>query len=238
MTVQSTSLPFSAHQVVASPLVFVQLKSTSDDGFTFHAEVASDQEVRAGAVYCDGERVYYSDERCRTVLGFAVHHGMLPGEEWQTHLLPYHNAVGDLKVLVDAAISVVAKTLEVIAQDHLLVVHPGRTVSLVPRNEVSDGPSLGQLDGLMYEAANPGAFVINDPKGTAMAATLIARSDFEAGFLEGIRCDAPGAQAMKALYRRIVTTAYAAGAVHGSWSCNSPLNKILRQVRETVPASL
>lgn len=237
MTVQSTSLPFNAHQVVVSPLVFVQLESTGDDGLTFHAEVVSDQ-VRAGAVYCDGVRVYYSDERCRTILGFAVHHGMFPGEEWQTHLLPYHNAVGDLKVLVDAAISVIAKTLEVIAQDHLLVVHPGRTISLVPRNEVSDGPSLGQLDGLMYEAANPGAVVINDPKGTAMAATLIARSDFEAGFLEGIRSDAPGAQAMKALYRRIVTAAYAAGAVHASWACNSPLNKILRQVRETVPASL
>jgi hypothetical protein len=237
MAIQSTSLPFSAHQVAASPLAFVQLESTGDDGFTFHAEVVTGQ-VRVGAVYCDGERIYYSNERCRTVLGFAIHHGMLPGADWQTKLLPYHNAVADLKVLVDAAISVMAKTLEVLAEDHLLVVHSGRTVSLVPRNEVSDGPSLGQLDGVLYEAANPGAAVINNPSGTAMAATLIARSDFEAGFFEGMRSDAPGALALKALYRRIVTSAYAAGAVHASWACNSPLNKILRQVRETVPASL
>lgn len=227
MAIQSTSLPFSAHQVAASSLAFVQLESTGDDGFTFHAEVVTGQ-VRVGAVYCDGERIYYSNERCRTALGFAIHHGMLPGAEWQTKLLPYHKAVGDLKVLVDAAISVMAKTLELIAEDHLLVVHPGRTLSLVPRSEVSDGPSLGHLDGLMYEAANPGATVFNDPKGTAMAATLIARSDFEAGFFEGVGSDAPGAQVMKALYRRIVTSAYAAGAVHANWACNSPLNKILR----------
>lgn len=229
--------PFTSKQVVSVPLVHVQLDKTETDGFSFLAHEVVQGRINE-AIYSDGGAVYYSSPEAHTRIGYVVHNGCLPVRRPDDQYVPYYNALADLKVFVDTAISVIAKTLELIAQDHLLVVDRAGKLKLVLRNSVSPGESLGALDLLVYEASHEGEVVINDPRGTVMAGMLIAHSAFDPAFLDALGADVAGSNAMKGLYHRIAGAARRAVSIHAGWA-SLPANPAVRLSKvETAAAPL
>lgn len=217
MSILASPAPFTSQQVTYARSVHIQVAKSDSEGYTFLAHEVQ-QGCVSDAMYSDGSTIYYASPKSRCQLGYAVHHERIGTCEADDNLIPYYNALADLKVFVDAAISVMAKTLEVIAVFNLLVIQDGR-LQLIPRASVSGGSSLGALDNALYEAMHEGAVVINAEQGTAMAAALIAYSDFRLGFVDGLASDVEGSHAIKALYRRIAEAAKRAAAIHASWAC-------------------
>ncbi len=210
---QRAQLPFSASQLVSAPRVSVRLSRADFSRLLFHTEVTSPAFDTIQACW-NGPCVYYSSSEAQTLLGWLVVHGSIPEDGIDQASAPFLNAVANVKVMVDAAISMMAKMLEVVSRDHLLVVSAGPRYRLVPRRVAARGSSLGDADAAMYMALNPGEAVLNSAQGTQMAGLFFAYSGFDPDFLLSLDPNSRGAEPIRAIYSQIVSEAQRAAENH------------------------
>lgn len=220
--------PFTSKQIVSAQLVCVQLTETQTDGIEFSAKTLA---PLSEAIYSDGELVFYSSPNGRTGIGYAVHHGKVRGTDDYEFLDPYYNAVADLKVYVDTAISVMANTLEAICSEYLIVVPKGKGLTLIPLTSITGAGSSWLEASAVYLDSHQDDLVLNTSVGILIAANMIACSNFEPEFLNGLSSEIQGAAAISGLYRRIAASAAAACVAYSNWVCQQPMAKVSLQMR-------
>lgn len=187
-----------SRRVVQGNGAHVHLKKTDDAGYTFHAEIIADGELK-GSVYGDGLKVYYNDLAVREYLACTL----LP--KAGSLAFPVTDALANVKVFTDVAVSLLAPQLGRLACTNLIAALPGNRLLLQPTKERT-APSISNAEVALWEATNPGGVAVNNLTPIDMAGTLFVLSSFHDSFMDVLRGH-DGGDVMVGWYKR-ATLAY------------------------------
>jgi hypothetical protein len=192
----------ATEELVANPQCYVQVTCSEDGGFTFFADIVFDG-VTVSSVNCVGMDLCYEDPVFRKELGWRTA-GFDPNQVNQKAYGPLINVIADLKVLIDAGISIIAGHLQVIGRTHMLLVKPGYRAYLLSTDErLSIAPDASDVGIDAAHAEHGGGFIVDTDNETYMAATLISASHFTTSFFDCFLALPAGEEIVGAYYRMV-----------------------------------